>query len=172
MGYYQASGTYYYLYVILVLFAVAWIIGVYRLRGDTERIMVIGLLRVLVIIIRGSFFVISIGSIFAPSLFTIFQPFLDILSYPLVIAFLGNDWGLGLGIAINLMTICMTVLWQISDKVNLSRAAQETHHVQAQRVAFRLGDFDRINEMNDRKRLGSMHVPSKIPSFLGSWIVT
>jgi hypothetical protein len=156
----------------LGLFAVAWIVGVYRLRGDTDRIMVIGLLRLFVIIIGGSFFVISIGSIFAPSLFTIFQPFLDILSYPLLIAFLGNDWGLGLGIAISLMTICITVLWQISDKVNLSRAAQETHHVQAQRVAFRLGDFDLINEMNDRKRLGPTHVPSKIPSISGVWIMT
>ncbi len=67
---------------------------------------------------------------------------------------------------------CLTVLWQISNKVNLSRAAQETHHFQAQQVAFRLGDFDRINEMNDRKRLGSSHLPSKIPSLSGDWTLT
>ena len=156
----------------LGLFALAWIIGVYRLRGDSERIMVMRSIRVLVFIMGGSFFVISIGNILAPSFFTPFQPLLEYISFPLVTAFLGDAWGLGLAFSIGLVTICLAVLWQISDKVNLSRAAQETHHFQAQRVAFMLGNFDRINEMNDRKRLGSMHVPSKIPALSGAWMLT
>ena len=156
----------------LSLFVVAWIIGVYRLRGESERIMVMRSIRVIALIIGGSFFVVSIGNILAPSFFTPFQPFLEFLSFPLVTAFLGDSWWLGLVVSIGLMIICLTLLWQISDKVNLSRAAQETHHFQAQRVAFMLGNFDRINEMNDRKRLGSMHVPSKIPALSGAWMLT
>ena len=134
--------------------------------------MVMRSIRVLVFIMGGSFFVISIGNILAPSFFTPFQPLLEYISFPLVTVFLGDAWGLGLAFSIGLVTICLAVLWKISDKVNLSRAAQETHHFQAQQVAFRLGDFDRINEMNDRKRLGPTHVPSKIPSISGVWIMT
>jgi len=156
----------------LGLFAVAWIIGVYRLKGDTKRSVIMRSIRVLASIMGGSFFIISIGSILNYSFFTPFQPFLELLSFPLVSAFLGDSWWLGLVVSIGLMIICLTVLWQISDKVNLSRAAQETHHFQAQRVAFMLGNFDRINEMNDRKRLGSMHVPSKIPAISGAWMLT
>jgi hypothetical protein len=156
----------------LGLFAVAWVVGVYRLRGDTKRSVIMRSIRVLASIMGGSFFIISIGSILNYSFFTPFQPFLELLSFPLMSAFLGDAWWLGLVVSIGLMIICLTVLWQISDKVNLSRAAQETHHFQAQRVAFMLGNFDRINEMNDRKRLGSMHVPSKIPALSGAWMLT
>ena len=156
----------------LFLCAVAWIIGVYRLRCESERIIFMGSIRVLALIMGGSFFIITIGSILASSFFTPFQPFLEFLSFPLVSAFLGDSWWLGISVSIGLMIICLAVLWQISNKVNLSRAAQETHHFQAQQVAFRLGDFDRINEMNDRKRLGSSHLPSKIPSLSGAWMLT
>jgi len=156
----------------LGLFAAAWIVGVYRLRGDTERIMVMRSIRVLAFIMGGSFFVISIGNILNYSFFTPFQPFLELLSFPLMSAFLGDAWWLSLAVSIGLMIICLVVLWKISDKANLSRAAQETHHFQAQQVAFRLGDFDRFNEMNDRKRLGASHFPSKIPSPSGAWILT
>jgi hypothetical protein len=156
----------------LGLIAAAWVVGVYRLRGDTERIMVMRSLRVLALIIGGSFLVVSIGNILAPSFFIPFQPFLEFLSFPLVTAFFGDSWWMGLVVSIGLMIICLTVLWQISDKVNLSRAAQETHHFQAQRVALKLVNFDLINEMNDGKRLGSMHIPSKIPALSGAWMLT
>jgi hypothetical protein len=156
----------------LGLFAVVWIIGVYRLRGDSEQVMVMRLIRVLALIIGGSFFIISIGSILTSSFFTPFQPYLDLLSFPLVSAVLGDSWWLSLAVSIGLVIICLVVLWKISEKVNLSRAAQETHHFQAKQVAFRLGNFDRFNELNDLKRLGSMHAPSKIPSLSGSWMLT
>jgi len=156
----------------LGLFAVVWIIGVYRLKGDTKLSVIMRSIRVLVSIMGGSFFIISIGSILNYSFFAPFQPFLELLSFPLVSAFLGDAWWLSLAVSIGLMIICLAVLWKISDKVNLSRAAQETHHFQAQQVAFRLGDFDRINEMNDRKRLGASHLPSKLPSLSGAWILT
>lgn len=156
----------------LGLFAVVWIIGVYRLKGDTKRSVIMRSIRVLASIMGGSFFAISTGSILNYSFFTPFQPLLEFLSFPLVSAFLGGSWLLVLVISIGLMTICLAVLWKISDKVNLSRSAQETHHFQAQQVAFKLGDFDRINEMNDRKRLGSSHLPSKLPSVSGAWVLT
>jgi len=156
----------------LGLFAVVWIIGVFRVKGDTERSVIMRSIRVLVSITGGSFFIISIGSILNYSFFTQFQPFLELLSFPLVSAFLGDAWWLSIAVSIGFMIICLVVLWNISGNVNLSRAAQETHHFQTQKVAFRLGDFNRINEMNDRKRLGASHIPSKIPSLSGAWMLT
>jgi hypothetical protein len=45
-------------------------------------------------------------------------------------------------------------------------------HIHAHRAALKIGDLDRIREFKDRKRLGSTHVPSKIPAFPGAWMVT
>ena len=156
----------------LGLFAAIWVVGVYRLQRDVKRLKIMLLLRILALILAVTLFVVTLGNIFFPSFFTVFQPLLSFLTFPFGIAFLEGVWGLGLAISIGLMGISLAVLWQISDKVNLSRAAQETHYIQAQRVAFRLGNFDRIIEMKDRKRLGSTHVPSKIPSFPGVWAMT
>ena len=147
----------------LGLFAAVWVVGVCRLRRDTGRTKVMRSLRILALILAVILFVVAFSSILLPSNFTIFQPLLSLLTFPLNTAFLDGVWGLGLAVSIGLMTISLTLLWQISDNLNLSRAAQETHHFHTQRVAFRIGDFDRINEMKDRERLGSMHVPSKIP---------
>jgi len=134
----------------LGLFAVIWVVGVCRLQRDAQRIKVMRSLRILALILAVILFVVALGSILLPSYFTIFQPLLSFLTFPLNTAFLDGVWGLGLAVSIGLMTISVTLLWQISDNLNLSRAAQETHHFQAQRVAFRIGDFDRINEMKDR----------------------
>jgi len=156
----------------LGLFAVAWVVGVYRLQRDVKRIKVMRLIRILALILAVTLFVVTLGSILFPSFFTVFQPLRSFLTFPFDSAFLEGGWRLGLAVSIGLMIICLTVLWQISDNLNLSRAAQETHHFQAQRVAFRIGDFDLISEIKDSERLGSMHVPSKIPSFPGAWMVT
>jgi hypothetical protein len=156
----------------LGLFAVAWVVGVYRLQRDVKRIKIMRTLRILAVILAVTLFVAALGRILFPSFFTIFQPVLSFLTFPLDTVFLEGVWGLGLAVSIGLMTISLAVLWQISDNLNLSRAAQETHHFQAHRVAFRIGDFDRIRELKDRERLGSTHVPSRIPTFPGVWMMT
>ena len=156
----------------LGLFAGVWIVGVSRLKRDAERIKVMRLLRLLALLLAATLFVAAIGSILLPSLFTVFRPLLSSLSFLLDAAFLKGDWGLGFGVTLGLMTISLAVLWHISDSLNLSRAAQETRSIQAQRVAFRIGNLDRNRELKDRERLGSMHVPSKIPTFPGAWMVT
>jgi hypothetical protein len=156
----------------LGLFAVAWVVGVYRLQRDVQRVKVMRSLRILALILAVTLFVVTLGSIFLPSFFTFCQPLLSFLTSPFDTAFLKGAWGLGLAVSIGLMAISLTVLWQISDNLNLGRAAQETYHFQAQRVAFRIGDIDYVNELKDRERLGSMHAPSKIPSFPGDWMVT
>jgi len=156
----------------LGLFALVWVIGAYRLQRDAKRIKVMRLLRIIAVILAATLFVLMLGNILFPSFFTIFQPLLSFLTLPIYTAFLGGAWGLVLTGIIVLMILSLTILWRISDSLNLSRAAQETHHFQAQRVAFRIGDFDRVSEMKDRERLGSMHVPSKIPAFPGVWMVT
>lgn len=156
----------------LGLYAVVWVVGVYRLQRDAKRIKAMRTLRILALILAATMFVVALGSILLPSFFSIFQPVLSFLTFPLDAAFLEGVWGLGLAVSIGLMTTSLAVLWQISDNLNLSRAAHETRSSQAHRVAFRIGDFDRIRELNDRERLGSTHVPSRIPTFPGVWMVT
>ncbi len=156
----------------LGLFAIAWVVGVYRLQRDVKRLKIMRTLRILAVILAVTLFVVALGRILFPSYFATFQPLLSLLTFPLDTAFLGGDWGLGIAVSIGLMTVSLAVLWQISDNFNLSRAAQETHHLQARRVAFRIGDHDRIRELKDRERLGSMHVTSRIPTFPGAWMVT
>jgi hypothetical protein len=156
----------------LGLFAVAWVVGVYRLQRDVKRIKIMRTLRILAVILAVTLFVAALGRILFPSYFATFQPLLSLLTFPLDTAFLGGNWGLGIAVSIGLMAGSLAVLWQISDNLNLSRAAQETHHFQARRVAFRIGDHDRIRELKDRERLGSMHVTSRIPTFPGSWMMT
>lgn len=156
----------------LGLFAVAWVVGVYRLQRDVKRLKIMRTLRKLAVILAVTLFVVALGSILLPSYFATFQPLLSFLTFPLDAVFLEGVWGLGLAVSFGLMTLSLAVLWQISDTLNLSRAAQETHHLQAQRVAFRIGDHDRIRELKDRERLGSMHVTSRIPTFPGAWMLT
>jgi hypothetical protein len=156
----------------LGLFAVVWVVGVYRLQRDAKRTKVMHALRILAVIMAVTLFVVAIGSILLPSFFTIFQRLLSFLIFLLDTAFLEGVWGLGFAVSIGLMTIILAVLWQISDNLNLSRAAQETHHFQAYRVAFRIGDHDRIRELKDRERLGSMHATSRVPTSPGAWMVT
>ena len=156
----------------LGLFAVAWAVGVYRLQRDAKRIKVMRLFRIIAVLLATTLFVLMLGNILFPSFFTIFHQLLSFLTLPMYTAFLEGAWGLVFTVTIGLMTISLTVLWRNSNNLNLSRAAQETHHFQAQQVAFSIGDFESIHEMKDRERLGSMHMPSKIPSFPGAWMVT
>ena len=156
----------------LGLFAVVWVVGIYRLQQNITRIKIMRSLRILALILAATLFVVTLGSIFFPSFFIIFQPLLSFLTFLLDAAFLEGISRLSLAVSVGLMSISLTLLWKISGSLNLSRAAQETHHSQAQRVAFKIGDFDRINEIRDRERLGAMHVPTSIPSFPGGWIMT
>jgi len=156
----------------LGLFAVAWVVGVYRLQRDVKRLKIMRTLRILAVILAVTLFVAALGRILFPPYFATFQPLLSLLTFPLDTAFLGGNWGLSIAVSIGFMAGNLAVLWQISDNLNLSRAAQETHHFQAQRVAFRIGDLDRNTELKDRERLGSMHVPSKIPTVPGVWMMT
>ncbi len=156
----------------LGLFAVAWVVGVDRLQRDVKRIKIMRTLRILAVILAVTLFVAALGRILFPSYFATFQPLLSLLTFPLDTAFLGGNWGLGIAVSIGLMAGSLAVLWQISDNLNLSRAAQETHHFQALRVAFRIGNHYRIRELKDRERLGSTHMPSRVPTFPGVWMVT
>jgi len=156
----------------LGLFAVAWVVGVYRLQRDVKRLKIMRTLRILAVILAVTLFVAALGRILFPPYFATFQPLLSLLTFPLDTAFLGGNWGLSIAVSIGFMAGNLAVLWQISDNLNLSRAAQETHHFQAQRAAFRIGDLDRNTELKDRERLGSMHVPSKIPTVPGVWMMT
>ncbi|MEN8173491.1 MAG: hypothetical protein ABFS03_11515 [Chloroflexota bacterium] len=158
--------------VQMALFAAIWMIGVFRLQGGNQRIKEIRVIRVLVLISGTALFVISLGDILFPPSFTFAQPILSLLTMPFNRAFFAGGWYPGFAISFGLMILSLAFLWRISKNTNLSRAAQETKHVQAQRAALGIGNFDRVRGMKNRERLGSMHAPTKIPSFPGAWMVT
>jgi hypothetical protein len=121
----------------LGLFAVVWVVGVFRLQRDTERKKVMRSIRVLTLLLTVGLLVVVIRSIVLPSSNIVVQPLLSFLRFPLDAAFHDGSWVLGLAVSIGLMTTSLAILWHISDNLNLSRAAQETRRFQAQRVAQR-----------------------------------
>ena len=156
----------------LGLLAVVWVIGVFRLQRDAERKKVMRSLRVISVFSAVGLFVVVLGNILLPSSLILFQPLLSFLRFPLEAAFHEGSWVLGIAVSIGMMTTSLAILWHISDKLNLSRAAQETRRFQAQRVALMIGDFERIRELKDRERIGSGHTPSRIPTLPGAWVLT
>jgi hypothetical protein len=72
-----------------------------------------------------------------------------------ILAGLGAGWLLG---ASGLVS-----LWLASDQLNLSRAAQETHDLEAVQAAAKSGQSDLAQELTDRRQLGIGHAPSRLP---------
>lgn len=153
----------------LGLFALVWMVGVYRLRRGGKKIKVMRLIRILTLLTTLVLSAVLLGGIFSPVRFTPLKPFLAALTLPLETAYHGGNWGWGLGVPMGLAFAALVGLWRISDAVNLSRAAQETHRIHTRRTAFMLGNFERIHQMQERERLGASQKPSKIPLFSGSW---
>lgn len=156
----------------LGLLAMVWVVGVCRLQRDAEASKMMRLLRILILIFSVVTFLVTLENLLPPSSFSVWQRLFSLLKFPLDVAFHAGGWALGFAISIGLMITGIAVLWQISDNLNLSRAAQETGKLQAKRAALRLGDFDLSRELSDRERLGYSHAPSKIPAHSGAWMMT
>ena len=63
--------------------------------------------------------------------------------------------------------VVMVLIWYFSDRLNLSRAAQETAYHDKMQAAMFLGDTDTVNALKIKKRLGSSHTASRMPLFEG-----
>jgi hypothetical protein len=155
----------------LALFCFTWVIGVYRLQRDIEHKKAMILLRVIAAILA-VFFLISIFDNFLTlPLFNSLHTLLRYIKFPLNAAFGRGSWTLGMAVSLFLMICCIALLLKISKNTNLSRAAQETRGLQAQRLALRAGEFERLQELLDRDRLGTGHRSSWIPARHGAWVI-
>ncbi len=156
----------------LGLYASACAVGVYRLQRNAERKDVMRLIRVLCLVLAVGACAVLLApaasgpaSSDSPSLFWL-------LTLPMRSAFNQGGWPLGLAFSIAWMIAGAALLWALSFELNLSRAAQETHGLQSQRAAARIGDSQRLRELADRERLGSAHAPSTFPTRPGAWMLT
>lgn len=155
----------------LALFCLTWVIGVYRLQGDVEHEKAMISLRVIAVILAVVLFICILDSFLPPPLFTTLHTLERYIEFPLNAAFDGESWALGLAFSIGLMICSLSALLCISKNTNLSRAAQETHSLQAKRLALRAGDFERLHELIDRDRLGAGHRSSRMPARPGAWAI-
>lgn len=155
----------------LALFCLTWVIGVYRLQCYVEHKKAMMSLRVIAAILAFVLFIGSLYILISPPLFTALHTLLWYIKFPLSAAFEGGSWALGLAVSIGLMIFSLAALLKISKNTNLSRAAQETRSLQAQRLALRAGEFEHLQELQDRDRLGTGHRSSWIPARPGAWVM-
>lgn len=153
----------------LLFYGFVWITGISRIQGDTKNKYAVKFLRISILVLSICLLLIASGIFLFSYNLMVYQSFFSFISAPLRAAFFGIGWKKSFPAAIGLSAVSLSILWKYSGSVNLSLAAQETRHIHARRAAFLIGDFDEVNQMKIRERLGSKSTKTKIPSFSGSW---
>ncbi|MFN2214777.1 MAG: hypothetical protein ACK2UE_17035 [Anaerolineales bacterium] len=100
-----------------------------------------------------------------------------VLSYPLLSsiyypfqAIPGKiDFVVGLMVSMSLAILSLSIFWMVTRKLNLSRAAAETHQKESIQTAVRYGKDELAQEMQQQKRLGPGRNPTKMPEMPGIW---
>jgi hypothetical protein len=155
----------------LGLFSAIWVVGVLRLRQDTETVSAMKVVRVIVLILAVGLTVALLESLVAPVSPSLIQRGFLLLRFPMEAAFFQDRWSLGLTISFGFMAANLALLWLTSDGLNLNLAAQETRRSQARVSAMKMGDFDRAREISDLDHLGTMHTPSKVLTLHPPWLL-
>jgi hypothetical protein len=155
----------------LGLYSAIWVVGVLRLRQDTETVTLMKFLRVIVVLLAAGLTAVLLGSLVKPTSPGLIERGLLSLRFPMEAAFFQDRWSLGLTISSLFMITTLAILWLISDGLNLSMAAQETRKSQARVSAMKMGDFDRAREISDLDRLGAMHTSSRILTLHPPWLL-
>jgi hypothetical protein len=157
--------------VHLALFCIVWAVGVFRLQRDFKHKRVIlvvrGIAAILAVLLSISIFATFLALPVNNALHTFFW----YVSFPLNAAFRGGDLMQGQAVSILLVIFSITLLLMASENTNLSRAAQETRALYAQRLAFRTGDFESRQELLNRDRIGTGHRYRRILARPGAWAI-
>lgn len=136
--------------------------GALRLRDGLEtshlRLIPIGLGFIIIMLVLGS----SSGwqTLFWPVLFSLKGGFGE------------ANWIAGLLVAFILAISGLLLLCLASPRLNLSRAAQESHRRWAHQNAMWLGDSHIIQQLKLRERLGAGHAPNRLPGMRHEWALT
>ncbi len=145
----------------LLAMAFIWLFGILRIRTDHD-------------IPRYRWVAIAIIAIFAALSQSNSQAFSFLLA-PLRLVL---EAGMGAGSYFNalLLTILSSIvvlglLWFFAERLNLSRAAQETAYVQQMQAAVWLGDADAMAHIRIKRKLGSSHAATKLPIRAGSYAI-
>jgi len=93
------------------------------------------------------------------------------VEYPLRAGFGDVSWLAGIGVALLLASGGLAVFYYSSSRLNLSRAAQESHSRWAFQQVSWLGDTRLSQQMKLHARLRSGHLPTPIPGRIGIWAV-
>ncbi len=143
----------------LLAMGVVWLFGVLRIRTDRDiphyRWIAIAIMAIFAVASQTNSMVFS----------TLLVPWRWVL-----------EAGMGAGSYVNAMLlttllsmVVLGLLWFYAEKLNLSRAAQETAYVQQMQAAVWLGDADALANLRTKRKLGSSHAATKLPIRAGSY---
>ncbi len=153
----------------LSLFTLTWITGVERLQKDRRPSRYLWLI-LPAALFWFAFLLAGAYRVF-PQTPPLWQAIADMALYPLSAGFtLTHFWG-SLGAGLGIALLLLAVLAMRSTYFNLSRAAQETHEVSILETALRYGFTSYARQMQDQKRLGVRHSPTKLPEFRGASVL-
>jgi hypothetical protein len=161
-------------FLIILLLQVAWkgliwAFGTLRLRGARELswlpIIPLGLAAWLSL----SFF-LHLGSSVSDSWHALLSyPLLLPIYYPFQAAAGQTEWFYGVIVSLSLAALSLGLLWMVTGRLNLSRAAAETYQQESIRMAARYGRTALAQKLQQRKRLGLGRRPNMLPDMPGEW---
>lgn len=155
--------------------ALFWALGVYRLRGDREPAWMrrylplaclMAALFLVVLVVRS-----GAGSLAGSGWLGLPGWMVDSLLFYLRGAFGLTSWGAVMAAGVLLLAVGLLALWLVSDRLSLSRAAQESTSREARQAAARSGAFDLARSQAQRQRLGIGHTPTRLLSLPGLWVM-
>lgn len=153
----------------LSLFTLTWITGVERLQKDRRPSRYLWLI-LPVALFWFAFLLAGAYRAFPPTS-PLWQAIADVALYPLSAGFtLTHFWG-SLSVGIGIVLLLLSVLAMCSTHFNLSRAAQETHEVSMLETALHYGFTSYARQLQDQKRLGVGHSPTRLLEFKGASVL-
>lgn len=153
----------------LAIFSLQWAVGIVRLQKDRERPW----LHRLVIpgtIIFFSFLLVFLLNTNSSSFFH-WGNIVKAFTYPLQAGFEAGDITLSLLLGGLFALAALGIMVWNSGTFSLCRAAQETRGVDVLEAALRYGFTSYAKQLQDQRRLGVKHAPSRLPTFSGASIL-
>lgn len=155
--------------VHLELFALTWVLGVYRLQKDHNRRWLVWLVLLVTIVFVSIFIIYSIDG--SGPLGFVANSIIDILAFPLQAGFGMESLSLSLLSSCLMAMVILVILYQLSGDFNLTRAAQETQEYSTVTAMMRYGLTTEAANLQVEKRLGVGRKPARLPAPAGAGIL-
>ena len=144
--------------VHLALFSLQWVLGILRLRNDLK----FRWLRWIVILLTALLLVLFLITAFNGSFPLLNDTGMNFL-FPVRAAFERSSLTIPLGVNWIAALISLGILFQVSNFISLTRAAQETQEEEMLNQAARFGLNSYAEELKIRQKLGVSQRPSRLP---------